>query len=416
VTAGPRVSDVLIVGAGHAGTQVVAALRSSGHPGSVTVLSDEETLPYERPPLSKGYLTAAQTAEEIAFRPADWWSGAADLHLGRRVCAVDPVARTVETADGARFGYRALVWAAGGRARALPVSAAELPGVHTVRTLADATALRADLLPGTRLVVVGGGYIGLETAAAAVGLGLSVTVVETADRLLARVTGESVSRFYDTLHTDAGVTVLTGRRVVGLRGEQRVSAVELEDGTRLPADVVVVGVGLVPATEVLERAGARVDGGVLVDAQCRTDLPSVFAIGDCTRRSHPHAGPVPARIESVANATEQAKIVAAVLTERATPAPSVPWFWSHQYDVMLRTVGVRHPADVEVVRGDPASGRFTVCYLRNGVLVALDCVDRPADFAQGKALVARGARVSPESLADPAVSLKQAADISETAA
>lgn len=397
----PDVNSVLVVGAGHAGVALAVALVKADHPGTVTLVGDEPGLPYERPPLTKRLLYGPSAAA-VPLRSAEYWDRSpVVLRTGERVVAVDPGRRTVRTDGGATLGYRSLVWAAGGRAASCGLPGEELRGVHTLRDHRDLTALRADLTGARRAVVVGGGYIGLEAAAALRTLGVAVTVVEVAPRLLARVTGPVVSGFFTTLHRGHGVDVRTGTGVAAILGvDGRVNGVRLGDGTSLPAEVVIVGVGMRPTVAALVEAGARGDdGGIDVDAECRTSLPGVYAIGDCARQSTPWSGHGGAmRVESVHNAGQHASVVARVITGLPPLDPAPPRFWSTQYGRELRTVGLPAPTDEQVVRGDPDMGDFSVAYLRDGRLAALDAVDRPRDFARAQALVA--ARWSPP---DPAV-------------
>jgi len=398
-----RVYDVVVVGAGHGGVHLATSLVKSGYAGSVALLGAELAAPYERPPLSKGYLLGAETFDDIAFRPATYWATSpVELLLGRRVTRVLPERRCVVTADGEPIGYRRLVWAAGGRARELPVPGQHLAGVHSVRTLADANAVRAELSTARAAVVIGGGYIGLETAAAFRKLGVAVTVVEQQPRLLARVTSPVVSAHFLRLHRAAGVDVRLGAGVTELRGTGgRVRSVALTTGEELPADLVIVGVGLVPNIEPLAAAGLACGNGVEVDERCRTTAPDISAIGDCASHPNRFAAGARIRLECVQNATEHARIAAADILGTPQQHGAVPWFWSNQYDVKFKTAGLLTGYDRDVVRGDPDSGAFTVGYLRDGRLVALDCVNTAADFSQGRLLVERGVAVDPHLLADP---------------
>jgi 3-phenylpropionate/trans-cinnamate dioxygenase ferredoxin reductase component len=404
-------TDVLIVGAGHAGAQAALSLRQRKFAGRIALLWDEAGLPYERPPLSKDYLAGLRTDERLLLRPAPLWDAQRiDLLPARRVVAVDPGAHVVHLADGASIAYAKLIWAAGGRARALACEGATLAGVHTLRSRDDALALRADLATARDVAVVGGGYIGLEVAATLVKQGRSVTVVEAQDRVLARVAGPLLSRFYEDEHRRHGVSLRLGVGVTSLAGDEgRVTGVRLADGSWQPADVVVVGIGIVPAVAPLVAAGAAGDNGIDVDGDCRTSLPDVFAIGDCAAQSCAAAGGQRLRLECVQNAVDQAGIVARVLTGGGPPAaPPVPWFWSDQYDLRLQTAGVSAGHDDCVLRGDPATRSFSLVYLRDGRVIAADCVNAPRDFMQAKAMVALPQAADRARLADPAVALRDA--------
>jgi 3-phenylpropionate/trans-cinnamate dioxygenase ferredoxin reductase subunit len=400
--------DVLIVGGGHGGAQAAIALRTQGFAGSIAILGREDEPPYERPPLSKEYLAQEKPFERLYLRPREYWADkAVDLLLGREVTAVDPAARQVTCADGAVLTYGELVWATGGDPRRLTCPGAELAGVHYVRTRADVDALMAELPGVSRAVVIGGGYIGLEAAAVLTKLGKAVTLIEALPRVLARVAGEDLSRFYEAEHRAHGVDLRTGCGVEALLGEGRVAGVRLADGTELPGDVVIVGIGIIPCVEPLLAAGAEGGNGVLVDGQCRTSLSHVFAIGDCAAHANGFAEGAVIRLESVQNANDQATVVAKVITGQDASYGATPWFWSNQYDLKLQTVGLSTGHDATVLRGDPAARSFTVVYLKQGQVIALDCVNCAKDYAQGRKLVEQRVAADPAALADPAIPLKE---------
>ncbi len=401
-------SDVVIVGAGHAGAQVAQALRQQQFAGSITIIGEEADLPYERPPLSKDYLAGDKAFDRMLLRPATFWAERAiDFQLGHRVISVDPARHVVTTDDGVEQRYGSLVWAAGGPARRLTCPGSDLTGLHTIRTRGDVDQLRSELPDVQRVVVVGGGYIGLEAAAVLRKAGKPVTLLEAQDRVLARVAGAPLSRFYEQEHRTQGVDIRLGVGVAGLCGQDgRVTGVTLADGTLVPADLVIVGIGIVPAVGTLLAAGAAGGNGVDVDGHCRTSLPDIYAIGDCAAQVSAYAAGARVRIESVQNAMDQASIVARHLTGGEAGVAGVPTFWSNQYDLRLQTVGLSIGYDQAVLRGDPATRSFSVVYLREGRVIALDCVNVMRDFVQGKALVAAGARVSAEQLADMATPLK----------
>ncbi|MCZ8326345.1 MAG: FAD-dependent oxidoreductase [Sphingomonadaceae bacterium] len=400
--------DVLIVGGGHGGAQAAIALRTQGFAGSIAILGREDEPPYERPPLSKEYLAQEKPFERLYLRPREYWADkAVDLLLGREVTAVDPAARQVTCADGAVLTYGELVWATGGDPRRLTCPGAELAGVHYVRTRADVDALMAELPGVSRAVVIGGGYIGLEAAAVLTKLGKAVTLIEALPRVLARVAGEDLSHFYEAEHRAHGVDLRAGCGVEALLGEGRVAGVRLADGTELPGDVVIVGIGIIPCVEPLLAAGAEGGNGVLVDAQCRTSLPHVFAIGDCAAHANGFAEGAVIRLESVQNANDQATVVAKVITGQEASYGATPWFWSNQYDLKLQTVGLSTGHDATVLRGDPAARSFTVVYLKQGQVIALDCVNCAKDYAQGRKLVEQRVAADPAALADTAIPLKE---------
>jgi 3-phenylpropionate/trans-cinnamate dioxygenase ferredoxin reductase subunit len=403
-------ADVVIVGAGHGGAQTAIALRQNGFAGSIEVIGREPELPYERPPLSKEYLARDKTFDRIMIRPAAFWADKqVTFTLGREVVSVDPVARSVTTDDGETRAYGSLVWATGGDPRRLTLDGHDLAGVHAVRTRADADRLMAELDAGAkRAVVIGGGYIGLEAAAVLTKFGVHVTLLEALPRVLARVAGEALSAFYEAEHRAHGVDLRTNVAVAALEGaDGKVTGVRLVDGEVLPAEIVIVGIGIIPATAPLIAAGAKGGNGVDVDEYCRTSLPGIYAIGDCAAHANDYADGAVIRLESVQNANDQATAVAKGITGNPVVYKAVPWFWSNQYDLRLQTVGLSIGHDATVTRGDPATRSFSVIYLKQGRVIALDCVNAVKDYVQGKKLVETGAVIAPERLADAGVPLKE---------
>lgn len=405
-----KVFDVAIVGAGHAGAQAASLLRQRGFAGTLGLFGDEPELPYERPPLSKDYLAGEKPFDRLLLRAEDFWRNH-DISLlnGTRIDRVDAQARLLYTDSGECFGYGNLVWAAGGSPRRLTCPGYELAGVHYVRTRHDVDRLRAELDRTRRVVVIGGGYIGLETAAVLQQLGRSVTLLEVENRVLARVAGESLSRFYEAEHRARGVDVRLSTPVESIIGEAgRVTGVALADGTLLPAEMVVVGIGIEPSVAPLAEAGVRIAaGGVLVDEYCRSSAANIFAIGDCAAHRNAHSAlDDPIRLESVQNANDQARVVADSLTGKPQPYTALPWFWSDQYDLKLQTAGLPAGHDQAVVRGDPANRSFSVVYLQQGRVLAVDSVNLARDFVQAKALVQARAVVDAEALADVSISLR----------
>ncbi|WBO21952.1 NAD(P)/FAD-dependent oxidoreductase [Sphingomonas abietis] len=401
-------ADVLIVGAGHGGAQAAIALRQRKFTGSIAIVGEEPETPYERPPLSKDYLAGDKPFERILIRPAAFWEEREVAMLtGRRVVAVDPAAHVVTTEDGGTIGYGTLIWAAGGHARRLTCSGHHLAGVHSVRSRADVDRMRDELATTTRVCVIGGGYIGLEAAAVLTKLGKRVTVLEALDRVLARVAGESLSRFYEAEHRAHGVDVRLNTMVECIEEQDgRASGVRLAGGEILACEMVIVGIGIVPAVEPLLAAGARGGNGVAIDQHGRTTLPDIFALGDCAMHANSYADGMPIRLESVQNAHDMAMTVARTITGGPEPYESVPWFWSNQYDLKLQTVGLSTGHDQAIVRGDPATRSFAIIYLRQGRVVAIDAVNAVKDYAQGKALVVTGARADAAGLANPTVALR----------
>ncbi len=401
--------DVVIVGAGHGGAQAAVALRQNKFEGSVAIVGDEPELPYERPPLSKEYFSGEKSFERILIRPASFWEDRkVDMLLGRRVESVDPAAHRVTLTDGSTIGYGKLIWATGGAPRRLTCSGHHLSGVHGVRTRADADRMLSELERTTNVVVIGGGYIGLEAAAVLAKFGKKVTVLEALDRVLARVAGETLSRFYEAEHRAHGVDVQLGAKVDCILGDDqdRVTGVQMHDGSIIPADMVIVGIGIIPAVEPLIAAGAAGGNGVDVDEYCRTSLPDIYAIGDCAMHANAFADGQRIRLESVQNANDQATTAAKHILGTEEAYYAVPWFWSNQYDLRLQTMGLSIGYDETVVRGDPATRSFSVIYLKNGKVLALDCVNAVKDYVQGKALVTKGLSPDKAALANTEVPLK----------
>ncbi len=399
--------QVVIVGAGHGAGQAVATLKQKKYPGKIVLIGEESWLPYQRPPLSKKFLAGEMPAERLYVKPASFYDDPEiDVRLDTRVESVDRDAKHVVTAGGDTVPYTDLILATGSRVRTLDVDGASLNGVLYLRGIDDVEAIRDRLGRADKVVIVGAGYIGLEVAAVARQLGHDVTVLEMADRVMSRVVSEELSAFYQREHAAAGVKLELGTGLEAFTGEGgEVTGVCTSDGTVLPADLVVVGVGILPNVELAAAAGLDVDNGIVVDEACRTTDPHIFAIGDCT--SHPSAVyGCRLRLESVQNALEQAKTAAMNICGGDASYDQVPWFWSDQYDLKLQIVGLSQGFDTAVIRGNPADRSFSCAYLRDGRLLAVDAVNAPKDFMQAKALIAAGARPDPERLADASVSLK----------
>ncbi|MFN4295813.1 MAG: NAD(P)/FAD-dependent oxidoreductase [Brevundimonas sp.] len=407
----PADARIVIVGAGHAGGSAAAFLRQYGHEGPIVLIGDEAAIPYQRPPLSKAWLKGEADIEAVELRPASWYAGnRVDLRTETAVTAIDRGARMVTLNDGSALPYDALILATGSRARRLEIPGAGLPGVLSLRTFADAEALKAVLKPGARLAVVGGGYVGLEAAASARALGAEAVIIEREARCLARVACGPLSDFFQALHRSHGVNLELNAAVAGFEDAEGIlTGVRLEDGRVIPCDIALVGVGGAANDELARAAGIPCENGVVVDHQARTGDPAVFAIGDVTRRPLPLYEDRAFRLESVPNALEQAKQAAAAITGRPPPPPETPWFWSDQYDVKLQIAGLPFEADDVVVRGDPAAGTFAVFHLKGDRLRAVEAVNAAPEFMMGKQLIARSTPVDRAKLADPAVSMKAVA-------
>jgi 3-phenylpropionate/trans-cinnamate dioxygenase ferredoxin reductase subunit len=401
--------DVIIVGGGHGGAHAAIALRQYGFAGSIAIVSREDDPPYERPPLSKEFLAGEKSFERMLIRPPTFWEERAiALRLGRSVTALEPEDRRIVLEDGETLAYGALIWAAGGDPHPLRCLGGDLAGVHTIRSRADVDGLKAELEENSRVVVIGGGYIGLEAAAVLTKLGKRVILLEAADRVLSRVAAEPLSRFYEAEHRAHGVDVRTAIAVEAIQGRDgRAAAVRLADGEILPADLVIVGIGIGAAVGPLIAAGAAGSAdGVAVDAHCRTSLADVYAVGDCAAHENAYAGGARIRLESVQNAHDQAAVAARTIIGQAEPYAALPWFWSNQYDLKLQTVGLSRGHDDLVVRGDPATRSFSIIYLSEGRVIALDCVNSVRDYVQGRKLILAGVPIEKSGLGDTALALK----------
>ncbi|MGC3984537.1 MAG: FAD-dependent oxidoreductase [Pseudorhodoferax sp.] len=405
---------LVIVGASYAGVQLAASARELGFDAPIVLIGDETHAPYQRPPLSKGLLTGKTAVDQLALRgPGFFAEQNIDLRLGTRATALDLAARRVQLADGSHLDYGWLALATGARCRPLPVPGASLQGVHELRTLDDALAVHAAVSgahPGTRACVVGGGFIGLEVAAALTAAGAQVTVVEGQARLLARSFPPAMSDYVAAAHRQRGVALELGRGVEALLGNAagHVEAVLLDDGRRLDCGLVVLGIGVLPNVELAEAAGIACAGGILVDGCGRTSAPNVLAAGDVANMALQN---LPGdlgrlRLESIQAANDGARAAASVLVGQPQPLTAVPWFWSEQHDLKLQMAGIPAHGDQTVLRGDMADDRFTLFYLRDGAVAAAHSVNRPAEHMLARKLIAHQARIPAEVLADPASDLK----------
>ncbi|MGI3210348.1 NAD(P)/FAD-dependent oxidoreductase [Roseovarius tibetensis] len=395
-------TGVVVIGAGQAGASLVSKLRGDGYRGAITLIGDEPVPPYQRPPLSKKYLLGDMPAERLYLRPESFYSDTdVDLRLGAPVTGIDPVARLVML-GAARLPYEHLVLATGSIPRRLPPAVGgDLDGVHVVRTLADVDEIRPGFVPGARVLIVGGGYIGLEAAAVAAARGMTVTLVEMAERILQRVAAPETSAYFRDLHVRHGVDLREGVGLDRLSGDGRVRAARLDDGTEIAVDMVIVGVGIVPDTRLAEAAGLDIDNGVAVDAQGRTSDPAIWAVGDCA--SFPHDG-ARLRLESVPNAIDMAECVAGNIMGAGTPYVPRPWFWSDQYDVKLQIAGLNTGYDRVVTREAGAAVSFW--YFKEDRLLAVDAMNDPRAYMVGKRLIEAGKTADPDVVADAAADLK----------
>lgn len=401
---------VVIVGAGHAGGAAAAALRQLGHPGAITLVGAEAHLPYQRPPLSKAWLKGEVDADALSLRPEAFYGGHdVETRLSHLAVRIDRSARLLHADRGAPLPYDKLILATGARARTLPVPGADLTGVMSLRDIGDAEWLREALATGGRIAVIGGGYIGLEVAASARALGVDVVVIEAATRVLSRVADDRLSHFLQDYHRERGVTFELEAAVVGMVGaDGHVAGVALADGRVIDCTTVLVGIGAVPNTQLAHAAGLQCADGVVVDTRSRTSDPDILAIGDVARR------PVPPydcsfRLESVANAVEQARQAAACIVGAPAPPAETPWNWSDQYDLKLQLAGLVVDVDEVLVRGDPGTGSFAVFHLRGDVVRAVEAVNAPAEFIAGRQLITSQKPVHAARLRDRAISMKDLA-------
>jgi 3-phenylpropionate/trans-cinnamate dioxygenase ferredoxin reductase subunit len=395
---------IVIIGAGQAGVQAAASLRAEGFTGSLALIGDEPYPPYQRPPLSKAYLAGEFARERLFLKPESFFTETrCDLRLKTAATRIDRSAKQVHLSDGSALGYDRLLLATGARVRRLPVPGASLAGIFYLRGIEDVDALRPEFREGARLVVVGAGYIGLEVAAVAIKQGLHVTVLEAAERAMVRSASRQLSSFYERVHREHGVEFQFGAMARAFEGTNRVEAIATKTG-RVPADFVLAGIGVVPDCALAEAAGIACDNGIVVDEYTATSDPDIFAAGDCT--NHPSFSGERARLESVQNAIDQAKCAAFNMLGQQTPYVEVPWFWSDQYDLKLQIAGLAKSGDVTVVRGNPDANKFSVFHLRGGKIAAVEAVNTAPDYIIGRKLIAAGAVVAPEKLADTTIPIK----------
>jgi 3-phenylpropionate/trans-cinnamate dioxygenase ferredoxin reductase subunit len=397
---------LVIVGASYAGLNAGLSARAAGHDGAIVLIGDEATLPYQRPPLSKGFMLGKVAESSLPIRPQQTLdNNRIEFLPGTRATAIDRTRKTVETSNGRRIPYGRLILATGCRARTLPAPGADLDGVCYLRTLEDARKLREHANEAQSVAIVGGGFIGLEVAASLASLGKSVTVIEAQDRLLARAVPPAFSEFLSNVHRGAGVRILFGTTVRQMRGEAgKVRAVELSDGSECAADLVLVGIGAIANTELAAQAGLACDDGIVVDTFARTSDPLITAAGDCTRFPTRFAAR-PVRLESVQNAQDQARTAAVTATGTLKAYDAVPWFWSDQYDLKLQMVGLSHGHDRMVMRGSTEERRFALFYFKNNALIAIETVNRAADHMAGRHLLGSDLAVTAEQIADPGFDL-----------
>ncbi len=398
--------NCIIIGASHAGAQAATSLVQDGWDGGIVLIGDERVAPYQRPPLSKAFLDGRMDEEQLLIRPAESYTEhGIDIRLGTRVLRIDRAAKTVTTDQGDTLPYTKLILCTGADVRRIPIPGADLSGVHYLRTMEDVEAIKAAVGSAKTAAIVGGGYIGLEAAASLTKLGLKVTVLEAMDRVLQRVTAPEVSEFYTRIHSEEGVTVRCGTGVKGFVGDDQFAAVDL-GGEQIKADMVIVGIGVIPNVGLAEDAALEVDNGITVDDHGQTSDPDIFAVGDCA--NHPSAlYGRRLRLESVQNAADQAKIAAANIVGKDRVYDAVPWFWSDQFDLGLKIAGVSDGYDDVIVRGDPRATRsFVIWYLKAGKLIAADCINRPKEFMVARQVLGGMKTLNLPKLGDDSVDAK----------
>jgi 3-phenylpropionate/trans-cinnamate dioxygenase ferredoxin reductase subunit len=409
-------NGVVIIGTGQAGFQTAASLRTEGYQEKITLIGEEPHIPYQRPPLSKSFLLGTQDLASLELRPRNFYQDhRIELLAGENVSAIDCAAKQVRLESGGHFPYDKLVLAVGGRNRKLSIDGAELDGVLYLRSLDEAVILKERIEQAREIVVVGGGFIGLEIAAVARTLGKSVTVLEALPRLMSRAVAQVISDFYGKMHRSKGVQVLCEAAVSKLEGANgKVHEVLLSDGTRLPADLVLVGVGIVPNVELARNAGLSIANGIAVNDFLQTSDEDIFAIGDCAEYPCEYAcGRI--RLESVQNAADQAQCVAAAIAVRPKIYRALPWFWTDQFDVKLQMAGLSNGHDCTVSRGSAETSKLSVFYFKEGQLIAIDSINRPLDHMMGRKLIAQRVRLTPDQAGDESVDLKKLASSSGVA-
>lgn len=403
-----EIKRVIIIGAGQAGGETAQRLRQGGFTGDITLIGEEPYAPYQRPPLSKKYLAGELDMDRLLLRPASVYAEEnIALLTSLKAVWIDRASKKVRVEGGRELSYDALVLATGSRPRKLPLAGADLAGVFTLRTAADIDAMKPHFVKGKKLVVIGAGYIGLEAAAVARQLGLEVTVVETAVRPLARVTSPEVAGFFLDEHTRQGVRFVLGGQPALIKGSEHVTAVGLTDGAEIPADIVLAGIGVNPEMTLASQCGLTVENGIVTDAQCRTSDPNIFAIGDCAARPISFFDNRLCRLESVHNAVEGAKIVAAAITGGKQPALEAPWFWSDQYDLKLQIAGLFNGYDHIVFRGVISDRAFAVFYYQGERLIAVDAINKPAEYLGAKMLIQTGRTLPRDVIADETRPMKE---------
>lgn len=397
----------VIIGGSHAAAQLATSLRQSGWEGKISIVSAEAFPPYHRPPLSKAYLDGSMEMEKLQIRPAKFYETKdIDLVLGNTVTAIDRENKHIVLHDGGTIPYTKLALTTGAKVRKIDLPGVDLPGVHYLRNMGDVSEIKHFVGEGKSAVIIGGGYIGLEAAASLTKMGMKVTVLEAMPRVLQRVTAEEISAFYSRIHTEEGVNIVTEASVTSIDGDSRVESVTCADGTVIPANLVVVGVGILPEMSLAEDAGLEVGNGIIVDEYARTSDHDIVAAGDCCFHYNPIYD-IELRLESVQNANDQAKVAAKTLCGELEPYRALPWFWSDQYDLKLQIAGLSQGYDQVIIRGATETGRsFAAFYLREGKVIAIDAINRPQEFMLGKRALTEGKEIDTALLPDESIDVK----------
>lgn len=397
----------IIIGASHAAAVLAPSLRQEGWDGEILVIGNENHLPYHRPPLSKAFLAGEKTCDELSIRPQAFYDKNEIRFLNGHVSSINRVDQTLTLVNKEVLHYDKLAICTGARVRQLNFPGDQLAGIHYLRNIEDVQGIQKDIQPGKRAVIIGGGYIGLEAASALNKLGLAVTVLEMSSRVLQRVTAPQLSAFYTRIHTEEGVNIVTNVSLSEIRGKIRAEEVIGDNGDVYPADIVIIGVGVIPNVELAQEAGIAVDNGIIVDQSCMTQDPNIYAAGDCTR----HYNKIydrDLRLESVPNAGEQAKVAASAICGGDKVYNTLPWFWSDQYDMKLQIAGLSEGYDEVLMRGDSNHGRsFAAFYFKDGRLIAADCVNRPQEFMLAKKVISQGLDIDPKRLIDEEIPAKE---------
>ena len=406
-----KLENILIIGAGQAASQAANSLRQMGFEGTIRIFGNEGQPPYQRPPLSKAYMLGQMPAERLYFKAAEQWEkDNIDLKINEEIISIDAANKNIKSKNGNQYDYDKLIIATGSKVRHLPVEGAQLNGVHYLKTIQDSDDLGNELDNGKNLVIIGAGYIGLEVAACAQKKGLNVTIIEAAPRILARVASPELSQFYENVHESAGVNILTQSGVTKINGTQKVESVTLSDGTNIDADVVLIGIGIIPNDEIAKVAGIVCNNGIDVDENAKTSNSDIYACGDCANRMVDLYGQR-MRLESVHNAIEQAKLAAANIMGQNAPKLDIPWFWSDQYDLKLQIAGLAIGATKTIIRGDMAARKFALFHLNDeNRILAIDAINSPPEFLVGKNLIAARAKIAPDILQDTNISVKELAN------